>query len=116
MIEVPRPASRSIRRRIMSSGTGSEVLSYSLQYRQDRLQRRIGTMCARIRGFVESSPRAIYLASQGRVAVLFFGFIPVDCLWVRDQACFGVNFCGVAILSPPRKVIFRLQVQNLFME
>ena len=32
----------------MSSGTGFEKSSYSLQYVQERLQRRMGMMCAMI--------------------------------------------------------------------
>jgi hypothetical protein len=43
MIVVPSSASRSIRLSMVPSGTGSEVLSYSLQYPQSRLQRRVGT-------------------------------------------------------------------------
>src|SRR5215475_6075750 len=71
IIDVPSPASRSIRRLTVSSGTGSEVLSYSLQYLQDRLQRRIGTRCARIGCFVENSPRDINLASRRSVETFF---------------------------------------------
>src|SRR5215475_8077578 len=71
IIDVPSPASRSIRRLTVSSGTGSEVLSYSLQYLQDRLQRRIGTRCARIGCFVESNPRDINLASRRSVENFF---------------------------------------------
>src|SRR5262247_4030911 len=71
MIDVPSPASRSIRRLTISRGTGSEVLSYSLQYLQDRLQRRIGTRCARIGCFVESNPRDINLASRRSVENFF---------------------------------------------
>src|SRR5215467_13515144 len=73
MIDVPSPASRSIRRLTVSSGTGSDVLSYSLQYLQDRLQRRIGTMCARIGCFVENNPRVINLASRRSVETFFIG-------------------------------------------
>src|SRR5262245_54165478 len=81
MIDVPNPANRSIRRLTVSIATGSEVLSYSLQYLQDRLQRRIGTMCARIGCFVESNPRDMNLASRisaenffmkNRLSLLFF--------------------------------------------
>src|SRR5262245_18122248 len=71
MIDVPSPASRSIRRLTVSRGAGSEVLSYSLQYLQDRLQRRIGTRCARIGCFVESNPRDINLASRRSVENFF---------------------------------------------
>src|SRR4030095_7149866 len=71
MIDVPNPASRSIRRLTVSRGTGSEVLSYSLQYLQDRLQRRIGTMCARIGCLVENNPRDINLASRRSVEIFF---------------------------------------------
>src|SRR5262245_36646483 len=71
MIDVPNPANRSIRRLTVSIGTGSEVLSYSLQYLQDRLQRRIGTMCARIGCFVESNPRDMSLASRRSVVIFF---------------------------------------------
>jgi hypothetical protein len=46
-------------------------LSYSLQYLQDRLQRRIGTRCARIGCFVESNPRDINLASRRSIETFF---------------------------------------------
>src|SRR5262249_15170077 len=71
MIDAPSPANRSIRLLTVSIGTGSEVLSYSLQYLQDRLQRRIGTMCASIGCFVESNPRVINFASR-RIMETFF--------------------------------------------
>jgi hypothetical protein len=41
--EVFRAASLSIRASISAVGTGSDTLSYSLQYPQSMLQRRIGT-------------------------------------------------------------------------
>jgi hypothetical protein len=44
MIPVPRAARRSTRQSISAVGTGLETLSYSLQYAQERLQRRIGIM------------------------------------------------------------------------
>ena len=47
IIEVPRSASLSTRRSISSSGTGFEMASYSLQYVQERLHRRMGMMWAR---------------------------------------------------------------------
>ncbi len=40
--ELPSSASLSIRRAISSVGTGGDTLSYSLQYPQSMLQRRIG--------------------------------------------------------------------------
>src|ERR1700758_4828702 len=46
MMLVPSRARWSMRRSISSSGTGSETLSYSLQYAQERLQKRMGTICA----------------------------------------------------------------------
>ena len=49
-----------------SSGTGLEKSSYSLQYSQERLQRRMGMMCARIGWSVEASPLAIIFNSRSR--------------------------------------------------
>ena len=43
MMAVPSRPRWSIRRCISSSGTGSDTLSYSLQYAQARLQNRAGT-------------------------------------------------------------------------
>ncbi len=52
---------------ISSSGTGFDTSSYSLQYVQSRLQRRIGMMCTRIGCFVSISAFAIIHTSCRRV-------------------------------------------------
>ncbi len=54
---VPRSASWLIRLIMTSVGTGGEKSSYSLQYVQDRLQRRMGIMCAMMGWSVPSAPR-----------------------------------------------------------
>src|SRR5262249_32055475 len=51
---------------IISSGIGFEKSSYSLQYSHERLQRRIGMMCAMMGWSVEASPLAIILSSRRR--------------------------------------------------
>src|SRR5579871_2035162 len=51
---------------IVSSGTGLEKSSYSLQYSQDRLQRRMGMMCARMGWSVERSPLVMTRSSRMR--------------------------------------------------
>src|SRR5580704_778000 len=51
---------------IVSSGTGLEKSSYSLQYSQESLQRRIGMMCARIGWSVDAKPLAIIFNSRIR--------------------------------------------------
>ncbi len=63
---VPSRAKSSIRRFIVSSGTGLEKSSYSLQYLQARLQRRMGMMCAMMGWSVEANPLAIILNSRIR--------------------------------------------------
>src|SRR6476661_296666 len=55
----PNSASLSIRSSIVSIGTGSLVLSYSLQYVQARLHRRIGTICTKTGCFVEANARTV---------------------------------------------------------
>src|SRR5206468_12164109 len=57
--EVRNSASLSMRSSITSIGTGSLVLSYSLQYVQDRLHRRIGTICTNTGCFVEAKARIV---------------------------------------------------------
>src|ERR1017187_2512094 len=51
---------------MMSRATGLEKSSYSLQYSQARLQRRIGMMCANTGWSVETSPLAIIFNSRSR--------------------------------------------------
>src|SRR3984885_10467343 len=51
---------------IVSSGNGFEKSSYSLQYSQERLQRRIGMMCARMGWSVDANPWAIIFNSRIR--------------------------------------------------
>src|SRR5262245_45296397 len=96
MIDVPRRDSKSIRRLTISRGAGSEVLSYSLQYAHDRLQRRIGTSCARIGCFVESSPRAITPASRSIVEVFFI----VNRRRSKHHSSFFLFVMRTGILSP----------------
>src|ERR1043165_5901984 len=51
---------------MVSTGTGFEVASYSLQYAQERLQRRIGMMCARTGCRVDTNAFAIIFHSRER--------------------------------------------------
>ena len=67
---VPSIASRSTRPSISCVGTGSELLSYSLQYAHDRLHRRIGTIWARIGCRADLSARANIRTSRRRREVL----------------------------------------------
>src|SRR2546430_8463664 len=55
--EVPSSPSLSTRWNMLSVGAGLEKSSYSLQYSQARLQRRIGIMCARRGCSVETRAR-----------------------------------------------------------
>src|SRR5947207_12199435 len=48
----------------VSVGTGFEKSSYSLQYVQDRLQRRMGIMCAMMGWRVDIAPQAIIRSSR----------------------------------------------------
>src|SRR5271169_5043686 len=66
MMDVPSRARWSIRRFITSVGTGFEKSSYSLQYVHERLQRRIGMICANMGWSVETRPLAIILSSRRR--------------------------------------------------
>src|SRR5829696_1965811 len=59
MTDDPNSASLSIRASIVSIGTGSLVLSYSLQYVHARLHRRIGTICTRTGCFVDTNARTV---------------------------------------------------------
>ncbi len=52
----------------VSVGTGFEKSSYSLQYVQDRLQRRMGMMCAMMGWRVDIAPQAIMRNSRSRSA------------------------------------------------
>src|SRR5271157_4671016 len=63
---VPKRAKSSTRRFMVSSGIGLEKSSYSLQYLQARLQRRIGMMCAITGWSVEATPLAIMMISRTR--------------------------------------------------
>src|SRR4029453_10931631 len=74
---VPSIASRSTRRRIRCVGTGSELLSYSLQYAHDRLHRRIGTIWARIGCRGDLSARATIRTSRRHREVLRVARRPV---------------------------------------
>src|ERR1035438_619541 len=65
-ILVPRSANLLIRPIITSFGTGGEKSSYSLQYVQDRLQRRMGIMCAMMGWSVLIAPRTTVLNSRSR--------------------------------------------------
>src|SRR5580658_1817131 len=67
MIDVPKPAKISRRFFISTSGTGFDTLSYSLQYPQSKLHRRIGMMCTKIGCFVDASALAIIFSSRTRV-------------------------------------------------
>src|SRR5580704_15691878 len=66
MIDVPSRARSSMRRFMVSSGTGLEKSSYSLQYSHERLQRRIGIMCARTGWSVDATPLASTRNSRSR--------------------------------------------------
>src|SRR5208337_2507196 len=67
MIVVPISARISNRSFISCSGTGLDTSSYSLQYVQSRLQRRIGMMCTRIGCLVSVSAFPIIHSSCRRV-------------------------------------------------
>src|SRR5580693_300195 len=67
MIDVPMSAKISSRFFISSGGTGFDTLSYSLQYPQSRLHRRIGMMCTKTGCLVEASALAIIFSSRARV-------------------------------------------------
>src|ERR1051326_411855 len=86
---VPRSARRLMRWNIVSSETGFEVLSYSLQYSQARLQRRMGMTWASTGWLVEASAFPIMRHSRKRrvaarmlrrnvVVVLAILLIPLD--------------------------------------
>jgi hypothetical protein len=62
--DVPNEASLSMRFFISASGTGSDVLSYSLQYPHARLQRRIGMMWASRVCLVDNNALAAILRSR----------------------------------------------------
>src|SRR5271157_4106788 len=64
MTDVPSAASLSTRRNISSVGTGFEKSSYSLQYSQARLQRRVGMICASSGWSVEANAAAIIRAPR----------------------------------------------------
>ena len=64
--EVPSPARRSTRRSITSRGTGADTESYSLQYRQARLHRRMGIMWTRTGWCLSRTAQAILAATRAR--------------------------------------------------
>ena len=66
MMLVPRPAKWSTREMSVSVGTGGEWLSYSLQYVQARLQRRVGIRCTRMGWLLDASPCATMRNSRQR--------------------------------------------------
>lgn len=66
-MEMPSAASLSMRAYISSIGTGLLVLSYSLQYPQSRLQRRMGMMCASTGCLVSAKADAIMRHSRVRL-------------------------------------------------
>src|ERR1700680_1050046 len=57
-----------MRRHISATGTGFEKSSYSLQYSQERLQRRMGIMWASTGCWVEARPHPIMRHSFNRVS------------------------------------------------
>src|SRR5436190_18873531 len=72
--DVLNSASLSIRSSIVSIGTGSLVLSYSLQYVQARLHRRIGTLCTRTGCLVDANARTVCLTPRvNLLKLLAFG-------------------------------------------
>src|SRR5258706_5910584 len=74
MTDEPNSASLSIRSSITPIGTGSLVLSYSLQYVQARLQRRIGTICTNTGCRVEANARTVCLTPRvNLLKLLAFG-------------------------------------------
>src|SRR5215472_11383330 len=64
MMAVPMVPSRSMRRNISLVGTGFEKSSNSLQYVQERLQRRVGMICTSSGCRIERSPFASMRASR----------------------------------------------------
>ncbi len=69
--DVPSALNLSIRRSMTSVGTGADTLSYSLQYPQSMLQRRIGMICTRRGCAVSVRPRANSLRDRAlRLRVL----------------------------------------------
>src|SRR5882724_8434040 len=88
MTELPNSASLSIRSSIVSMGTGSDVLSYSLQYVQLKLHRRIGTMCTRTGCFVEANARVVCLTPRkNRLILLDAGIDQVSDYREPDRVC-----------------------------
>ena len=51
---------------MVSTATGFEKSSYSLQYVQDKLQRRMGMICAITGWSVDATPRTIIRHSRAR--------------------------------------------------
>src|SRR5450755_3064189 len=64
MTDVPNAASLSTRWNMAWVATGFEKSSYSLQYSQARLQRRVGMMCANSGWSVEANAPAIMRAPR----------------------------------------------------
>src|SRR6266851_5610832 len=110
IIDVPISASRSSRRFISSIGTGFDTWSYSLQYPQSRLQRRIGIMCTNTGCLVESSALPIIFSSRARVrknrnlrcvftlTLAFIAFFPVP-IFGLDPVRLLLNYTFFSSLS-----------------
>ena len=69
----------SLRSSMKSIGTGSLVLSYSLQYVHDRLHRRIGTMCTSTGCFVDANARTVCRTPRvNLLKLLAFGIVKIS--------------------------------------
>src|SRR6187401_1044565 len=79
----PNSASLSILSSIVSIGTGSLVLSYSLQYVHDKLHRRIGTMCTSTGCFVDANARTV--CRTPRVNLLKLLAFGIDQIWTASR-------------------------------
>src|SRR5689334_8536080 len=74
MTDDPNSANLSIRSSIVAIGTGSDVLSYSLQYVHARLHRLIGTMCTRTGCSVDAKARVVcFTPLKNLLIALAFG-------------------------------------------
>ena len=92
MIVVPSSARRSMRPYIVSTGTGFETSSYSLQYAQERLQRRMGTMCAITGWSVFARALPIIQSSRTRRVA------PAKSRRTRDGGIGGVGLSGISFI------------------
>ncbi len=84
---------------ISSIGTGSEVLSYSLQYVQERLHRRIGTMCTSTGCFVETNARVVCLTPRVNLLNALAFLIRIQESGVRVQSS-GFRVQGLGFRVP----------------